>query len=380
MANKPVLPSDKLLFGTQPITMDTKMPYYHVRVKKNNSQWVFAFDLPKEKVEEEILLPFKKQETFMYKSAVIRYSEIDRFGVFETEIPSSEILNKTKAKRIVKNLMGTKEEPYLVNAKEIFSHGKDVTEELLKGLSVNSHTSAQLESPVNNGQKSDEKQVLSVQDNKQPLIRIDDQTEHARSLLYELENTLRQFVSSKIAINNCEIDEDFVKSWESTKKKEFLPPRKPLETPLINYSSFEQLRRIITQNNNWEKIFKSHFGRQNGVISRINEIDEIRDTIAHNRILSDFDYKSFITFYNELMGCIENSSLRQVNAFVNQVAEKPFLEEASSEDRNQKIMLLQDGDDITKLQITNKLLDNIFDRAHEEVKKYFLMPSYLLSL
>lgn len=293
------------MFGTPPLTIDTKMPYYQVRVKKNNAKWIFAFDLSKEKVVEEILLPFKKQETFMCKSALIRYSEIDQFGVFETEIPSSEILKKTTAKRILKGLMGSKEgEIYLINATSIFSHGKDVTKELLKELKINLNTP--FKSDADTQRENDKKQNLSNRDNEQTSIEVDEQTEHARSLLYELENTLRQFVSSKIDDNSGEIDQEFIRSWESTKKKEFLPPRKPLEAELINYSSFEHLRRIITQNNNWDKIFKKYFGRQTGVISRINEIDEIRDTIAHNRILSDFDYKSFITFYNELMGVHRN--------------------------------------------------------------------------
>jgi hypothetical protein len=70
------------------------MPYYHLRVKKNSGQWVFAFDLSKQKIIEDILIPFKKQESFMCKSTLVRFSDIDRLGVNETDIPSSEILKK----------------------------------------------------------------------------------------------------------------------------------------------------------------------------------------------------------------------------------------------------------------------------------------------
>jgi hypothetical protein len=140
----------------------------------------------------------------------------------------------------------------------------------------------------------------------QPSIIIhDQQTEEARLLLYTLENTLRQFVSSRIRKKSGNIDGAFQKDWESSKRKEFLPPRKPLECDLINYSTFDQIKKIITQNENWSKIFKEYFGRPDGVISRINELDDIRDTIAHNRIISSFDYESLKTLHRQILGCIE---------------------------------------------------------------------------
>jgi hypothetical protein len=137
------------------------------------------------------------------------------------------------------------------------------------------------------------------------IIIHDEQTEEARLLLYKLENTLRQFVYSKIREKNGNIDGAFQRSWESSKRKEFLPPRKPLECDLINYSTFDQIKKIITQNENWSKIFQEYFGRPDGVISRINELDDIRDTIAHNRIISSFDYESLKILHKQILGCIE---------------------------------------------------------------------------
>ena len=137
------------------------------------------------------------------------------------------------------------------------------------------------------------------------IIILDQQTEDARLLLYSLENKLRQFVLFNIKKNKGKIDANILRDWESSKRKEFMPPRQPLESDLINYSSFDQLKRIIVQNENWDKIFKSFFGRPEGVISRINELDDIRDTIAHNRVLSNFDYNSFKTLYGQITGCLE---------------------------------------------------------------------------
>ena len=145
----------------------------------------------------------------------------------------------------------------------------------------------------------------TLEDQDKAGIIFNQQTEDSRLLLYTLENKLRQFVSSKIQENKGKIDEAFIKAWESAKKKEFLPPRKPLESDLINYSTFDQLKKLIVQNENWSKIFRKYFGRPEGVISRINELDEIRDTIAHNRIISDFDYESLKSLNSLILRCIE---------------------------------------------------------------------------
>lgn len=140
------------------------------------------------------------------------------------------------------------------------------------------------------------------------IMVIDTRTEDAHLLLYQLENKLRLFILRKIKENGGKIGESIMRDWQSSKKKEYRPPRQPLDCDLINYSSFDQLKKIIVQNENWSKIFKPYFGRPDGVISRINELDDIRDTIAHNRVLSAFDYNSFKTLYAQIIGCIEKKS------------------------------------------------------------------------
>jgi len=133
---------------------------------------------------------------------------------------------------------------------------------------------------------------------------IDEKTETARKLLFELENSLRSFVNSKLKDNEQRIPRSFWKDWANTRKKERIPPREPLEYDPIYYSTFDQLKKIIVQNENWSQLFQEHFGRPDGIISRINELDSIRDTIAHNRILSDPDYRSFVTLYEQIMSWV----------------------------------------------------------------------------
>jgi hypothetical protein len=152
----------------------------------------------------------------------------------------------------------------------------------------------------------DKKLKMLEEDNKQlkELTAIA-KTEDAHQLLYSLENKLRQFVFTKIQEANGRIDESMIRDWEAVKKKEAQPQRKPIDYDLIYYSTFDQLKKVIVQNENWEKIFRKYFRRRDGVISRINELDDIRDTIAHNRMLSDFDYDCFKTLYHQILNCIE---------------------------------------------------------------------------
>lgn len=118
----------------------TKMPYYHVRIRKNkSSRWKVLYDLNLETLESQILVHFRKQKPFMFDSSIIRFSEIDDFGITETEMSSSEILNETKAKRFLKKFVGYEataeaRDDYLTDQYEIFSSGTDVTNELIKGI------------------------------------------------------------------------------------------------------------------------------------------------------------------------------------------------------------------------------------------------------
>jgi len=133
----------------------------------------------------------------------------------------------------------------------------------------------------------------------------DQQTEIARSLLYDLENRLRVFVESRIGGDYTKVKESILKGWQSAKKKENMPWRKPLDFGLIYYSGFDELRIIITQSENWSKLFQKHFGRPEGIISRLCELDSIRDTIAHNRVISSFDFESLKALHREISRCIE---------------------------------------------------------------------------
>jgi hypothetical protein len=149
-----------------------------------------------------------------------------------------------------------------------------------------------------------ERSLESISEKPYVIIH-DEQTEIARSILYDLENRIRVFVESRINGDYSKVKESILKGWQSAKKKENMPWRKPLGFSLIYYSNFDELRIIITQSENWSQLFQKHFGRPEGIISRLCELDSIRDTIAHNRVISSFDFESLKTLYREISRCLE---------------------------------------------------------------------------
>jgi len=121
------------------------MQYYHVRIAKNGeTKWVFAFDLSKTQLMNEIVTPFLKGQQFMCEKSVVRPSEIDYIGINETEQSSSDILKKTRLKRIgqrlVDNAFDSSHRPYSMEAESITSAGKDITRELIKDVKLKQET------------------------------------------------------------------------------------------------------------------------------------------------------------------------------------------------------------------------------------------------
>jgi hypothetical protein len=122
---------------------------------------------------------------------------------------------------------------------------------------------------------------------------------NAYSMLYQLENSLRIFVEKKLR-------DSFGNSWwergvsqreirEGAERKKAVEPESNLS--LINYTEFDDLRRIIT--NNWE-IFRDTFQTQTGIVSRLEELEPMRNKIAHSRLLSNEDLAKLELFSKEI--------------------------------------------------------------------------------
>jgi hypothetical protein len=124
---------------------------------------------------------------------------------------------------------------------------------------------------------------------------------NAYSSLYQLENELRIFIEKKLS-------EKYDEEWwqkgvplrvrrnaEQNKEKE---PESSLG--LLYYTEFSDLRKIIQKEENWHTIFKECFRTLEQIISRLDELEQIRHTIAHTRLLSNVDFEKLDLFYREI--------------------------------------------------------------------------------
>ena len=135
-------------------------------------------------------------------------------------------------------------------------------------------------------------------------IEIDYESElmkESYSKLYILENGLRRYLEKTLYE---EYGEDWWKKGVSHRVRsevETLKAQCGGTEPIINYSLFPHLRLIIIKDGNWKKIYEPIFESQNTYIARLEELEPIRNKIAHSRMLSDEEITKLELFYKEIM-------------------------------------------------------------------------------
>lgn len=114
------------------------MPYYHVAITKKTGgeRWAFAFNMSFERVDKEIIAPFKQRKTFMCGRSVISPTDIEKIAISETEEPASKILKKNVLWRGLRKASSTPEENEGIDEWTIIKAGKDVTRKLIKDFNI----------------------------------------------------------------------------------------------------------------------------------------------------------------------------------------------------------------------------------------------------
>lgn len=113
---------------------------------------------------------------------------------------------------------------------------------------------------------------------------------NAYKILFQLENHLRKFIEKKLIEK---FNDDWFSKGISRTTSEGIDKRKSDEAQMpwqvseinsnMDYLQFPQLKNIITTN--WE-IFSASFNDQTVITLRLDELEEIRNGIAHTRILT----------------------------------------------------------------------------------------------
>lgn len=125
-------------------------------------------------------------------------------------------------------------------------------------------------------------------------------------ILYCLENLLRDFIDKTLTKyigedfeNKIFISNDVKKNAKSRKndesKKAWLPLR---GDKLVFYLDFKDLGDVIA--NNWES-FKTLFPNQPWIKSKIDELYDIRNLVAHNSLLNDTAFKALEVDYEQIV-------------------------------------------------------------------------------
>ena len=129
--------------------------------------------------------------------------------------------------------------------------------------------------------------------------------------LHTLENEIRIFILKTLMSKHGHVWwEEAVpervrqKGWntpEKLKQKELNTKIVDSETMLhlIFYTNFGDLKKIIEDETNWNIVFNHIFGKQ-GVVYKLEELELIRNKIAHNRYLTEENEDNLKFYYKQL--------------------------------------------------------------------------------
>ena len=135
---------------------------------------------------------------------------------------------------------------------------------------------------------------------------------NAYIIVYCLENFLRDFIDHKLT--------DFYgsdyesKNVFSKKTRNRANDRKKEESAnrwlairgdkILYYLDFAELPDVITLEDNWNNIFKNYFPSQDWIKSKLDELYQIRNRIAHNSYLDDNSFKTLELYYHQIISQI----------------------------------------------------------------------------
>lgn len=135
---------------------------------------------------------------------------------------------------------------------------------------------------------------------------------NAYIIVYCLENFLRDFIDRKLT--------DFYgsdyesKNVFSKKTRNRANDRKKEESAnrwlairgdkILYYLDFAELPDVVTLEDNWNNIFKNYFPSQDWIKSKLDELYQIRNRIAHNSYLDDNSFKTLELYYHQIISQI----------------------------------------------------------------------------
>ncbi|HRI27671.1 MAG TPA: Swt1 family HEPN domain-containing protein [Chitinophagales bacterium] len=125
--------------------------------------------------------------------------------------------------------------------------------------------------------------------------------------LYCIENTLRKFIHDAFTSKHGSNYYNLITIPQSVQKK--VTDRKRNEAQnkwlsqrgndLLYYLDFRELADLIL--NNWNDLFKNYFPSQQWISTKIDELANIRNLIAHNSYINTHDKRVLVTNYHSIV-------------------------------------------------------------------------------
>jgi len=133
-------------------------------------------------------------------------------------------------------------------------------------------------------------------------------------ILYELENNLRTFIVEKLKEKfgkdwwDKGVPDDAKKNAVKRKESKSLPPYYATQVyHEIYYIDFADYAKIVLREDNWKNTFESSFKKIEWTDVTLNELNPIRNNIAHNRQIDDIAHLTLVTNARKIQQIIQKN-------------------------------------------------------------------------
>lgn len=130
-------------------------------------------------------------------------------------------------------------------------------------------------------------------------------------ILRKLETSLRKFIEMQMSNITPDWWERLVpgeirKSSENKKRRRetVWPWYPPTSRSLTDYLDFSDYKKIILDPDNWESIYKRFFGTKSFIETRLEELEPVRNDLAHSRQISTTAKNKLKLFSEEIQNCL----------------------------------------------------------------------------
>lgn len=133
----------------------------------------------------------------------------------------------------------------------------------------------------------------------------------AFSILRHLEIEVRRFIQNALEAHFGEkwmkqqVPSETLKAWKEKREKAIHSGQAP--GLLLDFADFTDYKKIIERSDNWEKVFKTVFGRKEDIQESFMRLQPVRITTMHSRVVTKEDYLLLLVEAKRVLVAIKRS-------------------------------------------------------------------------